>query len=129
MSEFSLQEEQGVEVGNSKSKVLVFVIHHFISAEELNVAPRPRQFMTLVFLFVPVLLPDPDVLLKEEPSCDLLDVTGTAWCLSSGFWNLQCTSSVLKRRENKEQQPIYLLPTFLPNQRKAGMFPVLSSSL
>lgn len=72
---------------NSKSKALVFVTHHFQSAEELNVVPHPRLFMTLVFLCVPVLPPDPNVPLKEEPSCDLLDVTGAAWSLSSGIWN------------------------------------------
>lgn len=71
---------------NLKSKALVFVIHHFISAEELNVAPHARVFVTLVFLLV--LPADPDVPLEEQPSCDLLDVAGTAWCLSSVFWKL-----------------------------------------
>lgn len=48
-------------VVNSKSKALAFVIHPFISAEELKMDPHPRVFMTLVFLLVPMFPPDPDV--------------------------------------------------------------------
>jgi len=40
--------------GNSKRKVLVFVIHHFMSAEELNVAHHPRAFMVLLILLMSI---------------------------------------------------------------------------
>lgn len=39
---------------NSRIKVLVFAILHYISAKELNVVPYPRAFMTLLILLMSI---------------------------------------------------------------------------
>lgn len=70
---------------NSKRKVLVFVIHHFISAEDLNVAPYPRAFMTLLLLLMSVGSTLPYVTLK---------VLRKGYCINQKFSSRQVNCRV-----------------------------------